>query len=547
MKLRISETMDGFFDNDIEMENPGVVDTDRVRDLTMAKLGISPAKATRRPARKLGRVLLIAATVVLALTATALAVYQYGMKDRVVEGHLDSDGTMYVQYSPVGLAPPEETASVEAEVYSLEGGGDGSYFYSSADSSHAEFFALQEWLEYFFSDCEEDYDVLLPYDSPYRDYGIGWEAMAEKLEALAAKYGLRLYENGATVAWLDEFYEVSGLGSFLPLTEAYAEDFGCTGEIYDEGSFHLNAVKTPYSDNEDEMVPINIYRAMKGTFCSFFITGDEPDEYTYETYVTEDGFEVDIALGRRYSMIFAELDNCYVTTFVNGGVEPGQYLTLLDMDDMKYIAESTDYSLLGGKNDDALAERVMEEEKIDDAYTAEQLAKRDAEEAAYYETVESILSEIGRYGITELPEGVIGGEFYNADYTEKAYMPWLPDGMETCGEARVFLSYSGDDFPHIELIYTREWENGNKENSITAAVYENYKADYLANEPEECIDGLKINGGDAFAIVRERSAILIWMNEDADICFSLEAYTNSENTNYSLDDLIAMAESVEKQ
>ena len=224
MKLRISETMDGFFENYIEMENPGVVDTDRVRELTMAKLGISPAKAARRPARKLGRVLLIAATVVLALTATAVAVYQYGMKDRVVEGHLDSDGTMYVQYSPVGLAPPEETASVETEVYSLEGGGDGSYFYSSANSSHAEFFALQEWLEYFFSDCEEDYDVLLPYDSPYRDYGIGWEAMGEKLEALAAKYGLRLYENGATVAWLDEFYEVSGLEPFLPLTDAMLAD-----------------------------------------------------------------------------------------------------------------------------------------------------------------------------------------------------------------------------------------------------------------------------------------------------------------------------------
>lgn len=547
MKLRISETMDGFFDNDIEMENPGVVDTDRVRELTMAKLGISPAKATRRPARKLGRVLLIAATVVLALTATAVAVYQYGMKDRVVEEHLDDDGTTYSYYSPVGLAPPEETASAETEVYSLEGGGDGSYFYSSADSSHAEFFAMQEWMDYFYSEHEEDYDVLLPYDSPYRDYGIGWEGVAEKLEEVAAKYGLRLYKNGATVAWLDEFYEVSGLEPFLPLTDAYAEDFGCTGYIYDEGSFELNAVKTPYSDSADEVVPIGVYRAMKGTFCSFFIGGDEPDEYTYETYVTKDGFEVDIALGKHYSMIFAELDNCYVTTFVNGGVEPGQYLTLLDMDDMKYITESTDYSLLGGKNDDDLVERVMEEEEKDEAYTAEQLAKRDAEEAAYAEQVNAILDEIGRYGITELPEGVIGGEFYNADYTEKAYMPWLPDGIETGAEAYAFVSYSGDDFPHIELSYSCEWADESKENSITAEVYENRKADYLANEPEECIDGLKINGWDAFAIVRERSAILIWMNEDADICFSLESYTNRENANYSLDDLIAMAESVEKQ
>lgn len=378
MKLHISETMDDFFDNDIEMENVGVVDTDRVRERTMAKLGISPAKATRRPARKLGRMLLVAATVILALTATAVAVYQHGMKDRVVEEFLDSDGTMYSFYSPVGLASPEETASAKTEIYSLESSGNGSYFYSPADSSHAEFFALQEWTDYFFSDCEEDFDMLLPYDSPYREYGIGWEAMAKKLEEIAAKYGLRLYKNGATVGWLDEFYEVSGLEPFLPLTEAYAEDFGCTGQIYDEGSFQLNAVKTPYSPDSDGLVAINVYRMMKGSFCGFSISGDKPDEYTYETYVTEAGLEVDIALGKWYSMIFAELDDCYVTTFVNGGTNPTQYLALLDMDNMKYIAESTDYSLLGDKNDDALAERVMEEEKIDDVYTAEQLAKRDA-------------------------------------------------------------------------------------------------------------------------------------------------------------------------
>ena len=544
MKLRISETMDGFFDNYIEIENPGVVDTDRVRELTMAKLGISQPKATRRPARKLGRVLLVAATVVLALTATAVAVYQYGMKDRVVEGHLDSDGTMYVQYSPVGLAPPEETASAETEVYSLEGGGDGSYFYSSADSSHAEFFALQEWLEYFFSDCEEDYDVLLPYDSPYRDYGIGWEAMAEKLKALADKYGLRLYENGATVAWLDEFYEVSGLEPFLPLTEAYAEDFGCTGQIYDEGSFHLNAVKTPYSDNEDEMVPINICRAMKGTFCSFFITGDEPDEYTYETYVTEDGFEVDIALGKRYSMIFAELDNCYVTTFVNGGVEPGQYLTLLDMDDMKYIAESTDYSLLGGKNDDALVERVMEEEKNDEAYMAEQLAKMDAEEAAYQASANAIVEELGRFEITGIPDGYTAVEMVDGVFSTGVLNPWVSDAQETYATAFVIFTYNDGENPTVELYYERWWEDESKEGSVTGEIYNDCKAFFMETYPEQCTTDLTVNGEDAFARIDELYMELIWMDEENDLRFSLMCRNNGM---YTLDDVIAIAESVEKQ
>lgn len=156
------------------------------------------------------------------------------------------------------------------------------------------------------------------------------------------------------------------------------------------------------------------------------------------------------------------------------------------------------------------------------------------------------MDEIGHYGITELPEGVIGGEFYDAGYTENAYIPWLPDGMETYAEAYAFVSFSDDDFPQIELYYSCEWADESKETSITAEVYENRKTDFLANEPEKCIDGLEINGWDAYAIVYERDTLLIWMNKNTDVCFSLCACTNRENANYSLDDLIAMAESVEK-
>ena len=85
MKLRISEQMDGFFDNDIEMKDTGVVSVDRVRELTMAKLGLADPGPVRRPMRKLGRILLIAATVVMALSAAAVAVYQYGFRDAVME------------------------------------------------------------------------------------------------------------------------------------------------------------------------------------------------------------------------------------------------------------------------------------------------------------------------------------------------------------------------------------------------------------------------------------------------------------------------------
>ena len=332
MKLRISEAMNDYCDNDISIQSVPVADAGRVRELTMEKLGLATAARPPRPARKLGRMLLVAAAVVLALSAAALAVYQLGMQDRAVmaTGDADAAGEEIYIYSAVGAEAQTEPSE-------------------EAAPASPEYQAYTEWNDWRFSAPDgEKYDVLLPMDSPYRVYA-GWEAMAEKAEEIAAKYGLRLYESAGNTGSLSDFYAAMKLEPFMPLSVG-TENAGdsCSASMYSEGSFELAAVTTPYTEAADDRVVIIVNRAMKGTLCNFALFGGEPENYVYETYAAPDGTMVDLALGEMYSFLFAELDNCYITVTLSGGSHPSEYLELLTMDNLKYIADSIDFSALAG-------------------------------------------------------------------------------------------------------------------------------------------------------------------------------------------------------
>ena len=267
----------------------------------------------------------------LALAVSAFAVYQITMADRVLESwsdQADGDPIEYTIYSPVGPETTEETASSPEAV------------------SAPEVQALAEWEEYLRTRSEDDMGELVSYEDPVRAvYGNAWSNDIAKLREIAEKYGLQLHETRETCNWLSEFYELTGLESFAELTEKYSGDFGCTATVFDNGSFELDAVRIPTAD---DTVSINLTRAMKGVFSTFVVFGDEAEDYTNEVYTTADGVSVELALGTHYSMIFAELDNCYLTIFVNGGTDPSEYLSLIGMDDLKFIADSFDYSILAG-------------------------------------------------------------------------------------------------------------------------------------------------------------------------------------------------------
>lgn len=191
--------------------------------------------------------------------------------------------------------------------------------------------------------------MLLPQDDPARLYGVGWKAVAEKLRGVADKYGLRLYQSEEVFGSLNAFYEAVGVEAFAELSGSHIEsEYDCSATVYDEGSFGLYAVRVPVSAVSGEAsIAININRDRKGTMSGAFLLGDAPELYVYQSYTTDKGVTVDLALGDRYSLIFCELDGCWVTVFVNGGYrENMEYLPTIDMAVMEKIADCIDFAAL---------------------------------------------------------------------------------------------------------------------------------------------------------------------------------------------------------
>lgn len=327
MNYNISDLMSGYQDDTIDLADPGITNPKHI----LAKVTGAPVSApVRRAPRRVWKIALAAAALVAVLAVSAFAVYQVSMKDRMLDSwndQADGEPIVYTMYSPVG---PETTAETESS--------------TEADAGSPEAQALAEWEEYCRTRSEDEMGELVSYEDPVRAvYGNAWSNDIAKLKEIAEKYGLKLHQSRETGGWLSEFYALTGLERFAQLTENYSGDFGCSATVYDNGSFELNAVSIPTAQ---DTVSINIIRAMKGIFCHFVVFGDEAEDYTNEVYTTADGVTVELALGARYSMIFVELENCYVTIDVNGGTAPSPYLKLIDMDDLKFIADSIDFAIL---------------------------------------------------------------------------------------------------------------------------------------------------------------------------------------------------------
>ena len=354
MDKKISELFD-YGDEIVIAWQDASCDPAEIKELTMQRISgenktrISSRAATKR-LRRTSRMILIAAVIAVLLAGTALAAYYTStMRDHALTQEplqYAVDGSATYQYSPVGMNTEAEGSD---ETHFLAG-SDEQRTVSAASSKNAEFQAMQEWNEYYFSEHEADYDVLLPQDDPARLYGIGWKAVAEKLRGVAEKYGLRLYQSEEVFNSLDAFYGAIGVEAFAELSGSHIEPIldDCVAMVYDEGSFRLNAVSVPVSAvSGEDSIAINIDRDRKGTMSGALLLGDAPELYVYQSYTTAKGVAVDLALGDRYSLIFCELDGCWVTVSVNGGYRENMpYLPTIDMAVMEKIADCIDFAAL---------------------------------------------------------------------------------------------------------------------------------------------------------------------------------------------------------
>lgn len=154
--------------------------------------------------------------------------------------------------------------------------------------------------------------------------------MGEKLDEIAAKYGLKLHTE-VNIVDGDDFIDRVG-GCFMDrevLGGAY---------IYEDGYFGF--------DGEVElsgcgMTGFQFTRSVKGTFNEVMLTIGQAEDFTEWQYVAACGEPVLLALGPGKALILADSEECFITVNVLRGTEEG-----MTKEDLQELADKIDFRIL---------------------------------------------------------------------------------------------------------------------------------------------------------------------------------------------------------
>ena len=233
--------------------------------------------------RKIWRVALVAAVIAALLTVTVYALGWLGLQER-------SFGTPAPSFPTPRLPPQTETAPRET--------GEIAHFVSmNGYTDSTEYKANAEWVAFywdyvqnteidynsgFLDGAEQDYIEICHY------YGCSDKTMADKLFEIAERYGLKLHTWRDTPATGKDFYPMAGTGRFL------TENAWGNGYIYEDGSFKMEGrVGTgdvpENSGGEAKVYGFNMFKNLAGTVIPYFISNDDPENYTEWEYTRRYG------------------------------------------------------------------------------------------------------------------------------------------------------------------------------------------------------------------------------------------------------------------
>lgn len=545
MKYQISELMKHYGDDQVKLESAHITSSARIRAMTMEKLGLN-AQPVRRP-RKITKTILIAAVLVLAMTVTAAAVIQH----RVSELMMDMPEGVDAVASAVAEAPSEmpdaDTETVE------ESTGDGFYcmtteagidlyYYSLAgyDKQSPEYKAQQEWLyAHFYKDWMHDARDALPQSDPHRLYIVGYENMAEELDAIAEEYGLELAR--ASYDLTGTYYDENGgqtvesLCDTLGVEPFVLSDLAIhTGVLYDEGSFTVNGDLTV--PGLDDTVFVNFYCAMDGTMPVFNITGEAADGMEYDSITTADGTVIDLGLGENHSLIFVTADNCHFLIEVLGGCGGAQNdVKHIGMEELTAIANCFDYEKV------ARFDRAERAETIRNLF-AETLENNDWMNEDPGSEARETFDLLGEYGIAALPENYYLSASYYSAAEDSTSSIWgtLTGGASSGIHLRYRPSGDDSDLYLISLNYGRYWQDADMTEVNNRLGFE---PEYVLMDEVEITD-CTVNGCEAwyFADSWVRTVSLFWLDADRELVFNLIVPDS-----FTPEQAIAMAESVSVQ
>lgn len=343
MEFNIKELLDGYVEEEIELKPRRSPRPEKIEALVLAKLEGAEAPVTRpRPARRILRVLPIAALLACLLSVTAYAVSSL-LSERVYT-RSDSRGDVVLN-----LGAPESAE-----------------FQAAADWERR----LEELLEAGENDGSSDFPEGSR-EALYAQNGAFTQAARDALDEILDRYGLTMAARLARVQDPEELYALTGRSAFLPPLGALGQDpwtgpdpdipgsehqiLRPFGILYEGGSLEYSGTALL---SGDRTVPYELTLAANGSFirgAGIFTEGDSFEEWTYSA---PGGPELLLDLGESRAFVSAQLEHGAVFLFVRCGTAPHDEDTdsgrvaaysgfaRLDRELLEELASSFDYAAL---------------------------------------------------------------------------------------------------------------------------------------------------------------------------------------------------------
>lgn len=238
-------------------------------------------------------------------------------------------------------------------------GGDRSdtaydLIYLSGYADTPEYRAAMEWFAF-----EEAYDPdgailqsvgndLTGTDERGLIYGCYTPEMAEELERIAGKYGLRLLSGCEISDSLDGLCARAGTGDILKPGDAMNARHTEAGYSYSDGTFAFDGTITLPAGGWQYPIEYQFIRSRRGTMSLNVLNVEELDAYDEWEYTTENGVSLLLALGPQKALIAAERESSFVTVNIldayAGDVALGE--VHMSRGDLEALAECFDFSAI---------------------------------------------------------------------------------------------------------------------------------------------------------------------------------------------------------
>ena len=301
--------------------------------------------------------------------------------------------------------------------------------------------ALAEW-EAFLENYDRDGAIIQEigndptgFEEKYLQYTVYTQEMADTLDGIVEKYGLRLHTDMEVV--LPTVWPLAVGGNFLR-----ENNTAWSGYIYENGTFRY--------DGEAELegygtIEYQFSRAVRGTFDDVTLNIGDLSDFQEWGYRAADGTMVTLGLGaRNRSLIIADLEDSFILVNVLTGVEGDSLFSSggIGREEMETLADSFVYSVLTpAKAPDLDAVREAGERYMEELNSQPPgVMPEESEDPLYTRT--GIRTDVARDFVLLLAERIEDGRREEvANMFAYPVVVWTEDGRFTANAPEELLEY----------------------------------------------------------------------------------------------------------